>query len=108
MKLTREERAARKASFQKMGMADKVEYLYTYYKLPILLAVIALAFLCSAVYRQFTKKEIILYSAHVNVSVGDTIESRLNAEFISSTGENPKKAEVFLYRGLYLSEAPSE
>lgn len=108
MRLTREERADRRASFRNMGIADKIKYLYDYYKLPISLAVIALALLCSAVYRQFTKKEVILYSAHVNVSVGDTLESRLNSEFISSTGANPQKAEVYLYRGLYLSEAPSE
>ena len=46
MKLTRQERAALRAAFQKMSLADKAEYIYSYYKLPILLGLIALFLLC--------------------------------------------------------------
>ena len=56
MRLTKEERAARKASFWGMDLAGKADYIYTYYKLPILLGSIALYLVCSAVYRQMTKK----------------------------------------------------
>ena len=56
MKLTRQERAALRAAFQKMSLADKAEYIYSYYKLPILLGLIALFLLCSTVYQQLTKK----------------------------------------------------
>lgn len=107
MKLTREERTALKASFQKMSPADKADYIYSYYKLPILLGVVALFLLCSTVYRQFTKKEAVLYLAYINVSVGDDLDAQLNGEFISASGANPKKAEISLYRGLYLSDDPS-
>ena len=107
MKLTKEERAARKDSFRKMNAADKAEYIFTYYKLPIVLALVALWFVSSTVYRQITKKDAVLYSAHINVSVGDNLERQLNAGFISATGANPRKAEVYLYRGLYLSDDAS-
>ncbi len=106
-RLTRDERAARKDSFQKMSLGDKADYLYTYYKLPILLGLTALLLLCSTVYRQLTKKDVILYSAYINVSVGDALESKLTGGFISASGADPRKAEVYLYRGAYLSDNPS-
>lgn len=107
MRLTKEERAARKASFREMSLAGKADYIYTYFKLPILLGLIALYLVCSAVYRQMTKKEAVLYAAFVNVSVGDELESQLNEGFISASGADPRKAEVYLYRGAYLSDDPS-
>lgn len=107
MKLTKEERAARKASFRGMNLAGKADYIYTYYKLPVLLGLIALYLVCSAVYRQMTKKEAVLYTALVNVSVGDELESQLNEGFISASEADPRKAEVYLYRGTYLSDDPS-
>lgn len=107
MKLTKEERAARRASFREMNMADRAVYIFAYYKLPILLALIALWFICSTVYDRITKKEAVLYSAHINVSVGEDLESRLGPEFIPADGLNPRKAEVYLYRGLYLSDDAS-
>jgi len=107
MKLTPEELAARRASFHGMSLSDKANYVFTYYKLPILLGVIAVSLVCSTVYRQVTKKEAVLYSAHINITAGDDLEAQLNEEFVSASGANPKKAEVYLYRGLYLSDNPS-
>jgi len=107
MKLTPEERAARKDSFRKMSPADKADYLYTYYKLPILLGLIALFLFCSTVYGQLTKKEAVLYTACINVSVGDELGSQLNGGFLSAIGADLRKAEVYLYRGAYLSDNPS-
>lgn len=107
MSLTKEERAARKESFRKMRPADKADYIFTYYRLPILLGLVALYLVCSSVYRQLTKKEIVLYSALINVSVGEDLESQLNGGFISAGGADPHKAEVYLYRGTYLSGDPS-
>lgn len=107
MKLTKEERAARRDSFRRMNAADKADYIYTYYKLPIFLALIALWFVCSTVYHQITKKEVVLYSAHINVSVGEELERQLGEEFVSATGASPRRTEVYLYRGLYLSDDAS-
>ena len=107
MKLTKVERAARKDAFREMGAADKADYIFTYYKLPIVLALAALWFVCSTVYHQITKKETVLYSAHINVSVGDDLEGQLGAEFVSAIGKDTRKAEVYLYRGLYLSDDAS-
>jgi len=106
-RLTKEERLARKAAFQKMNLADKAEYIYTYYKLPILLVLIELCLFCSAMYRQITKKEVVLYSAYINISVGDDLNAQLSEGFVSASGADLKKAEIYLYSGLYLSNNPS-
>lgn len=107
MSLDPKERAARKAAFQRMTPAEKVEYIFTYYKIPIILGAIVLYLLCSTVYRQITKKEIVLYLAYINVSIGDDLDARLNEGSLSAMGADPRKAEVSLYRGLYLSDDPS-
>lgn len=107
MRLTPKERASRKAAFREMSLAGKAGYLYEYFKLPILLGVIALALFCSFVYRQLTKKEVVLYSAHVNASAGDELTSRLTEGYISASGADLRRTELYLYSGLYLSEDPS-
>ena len=107
MSLTREETAARRAAVQKMSLAGKLEYIFTYFKLPILLGLVALYLVSSAAYRQITKKEVILYTAHINISAGDELEARLTGGFLSASGANPKRTEIDLSRGLYLSDNPS-
>ena len=92
------------ASFRKMDLRQKAEYIFLYYKLPILLGLIALAVLCSVLHRELTKKEPVLYAALVNVSVGDALEQELTEGFLQWSGEEPKKKEVYLYRALYLSD----
>lgn len=108
MKLSREERAARKEAFWTMSVPEKAEYLFAYYRLPVFLALLALVLLCSAMYRLLTKKEVFLYSAHVNVSVGDGLDEQLDGGFIAFAGADPRKAEVYLLRGMYLSDNASD
>ena len=107
MKLTQKEREALKASFRKMSLAGKVDYIYTYYKLPIVVGLVLLYFVCYTVYRQVTKKEVVLYTALMNISVGEDLESQLDEGFISVAGGEPKEAEVYIYQGLYMSDNPS-
>lgn len=108
MKLTREDRKALRASFGKMSLGEKADYIYTYFKLPIFLGLLALVLVCSLIYHQVTKKAVVLYSAHINVAVGDDLASRLDGDFISYAGKDPRKAEVRIYQGVYLSDSPSQ
>ena len=107
MKLTQKERDALKASFRKMSLADKADYIFTYYRLPIVVGLVLLYFVGYTVYRQVTKKDVVLYTALMNISVGEDFESQLNEEFISAAGGETKKTEVYLYRGIYLSDNPT-
>ena len=107
MKLPESEREFNRAAFRAMSIPKKADYIFTYYKLPILLGVIVLAVIGSAAHRQLTKKEAVLYTAFINVSVGESLEDALTTQFIARSGESARKHEVYLYRDLYLSDDAS-
>ncbi len=104
MKLPEKEKAAQRAAFRAMSPAKKAEHIFTYYKWPILLGLLALLILGSAVYRQFTKKEPVLYLALVNVAPGEQTERSLTADYLAAAGHDARKREVYLYPDLYLSD----
>ena len=107
MKLSPEERRQRREMFRQLSQAKKLEHIWLYYKAPILLTILALGILLSGVYRAATKKEPVVYLAYLNVSVGEDIEARLTEDYLTCRGLNPKRAEVRLYRNLYLSDNPA-
>lgn len=104
MKRTQQEKAARRAAFQTMSPAKKLDHVVTYYKAPILLALAALLILSSVVHRHLTRREPLLYLGFINVAVGEDLEHALTEGFVKAVGAEPSKKEIYLYRGLYLSE----
>lgn len=108
MILKPKDNAARKEYWRELSAKKKAGYILTYYRLPILVGLAALAFVSYMLYRHFTDKEPVLYTAYVNVSVGEDLDARLNEGFIAASGADPRKEAVYLYRGLYLSDSPSQ
>ena len=104
MKLSEKEKAAHRAAFRSMSLQEKLEHIFTYYKWPILLGLVALVILGSTVRRQLTKKEPVLYLGYANVEVGEDLEQRLTGDFLRVIGADTRRQEVALYRGLYLSD----
>ena len=104
MKLPEKEKAAQKASFQAMSPAKKAEHIYTYYKWPILLGLLALIVLGSVLHRQLTKKDPVLYLAFLNVSVGKDLERQLTADYLTYAGLDARRQEIYLYKDLYISD----
>lgn len=104
MKLTPEEKAARRAAFHAMSGAKKREHIWEYYKWPILLGLLALLILGSILRGALTKKEPVLYLALANVSVGEDLETELTAGFLEHAGFDARRQEVFLYSDLYLTD----
>lgn len=102
------EKAANKEAFSRMNRLEKLDYIRTYYWGPILLAVIALIILGTSLYRHFTKKEQILYTACINTVIGDELENALHRDYLLARGMDPRKSEILFYRNLYLSENASE
>ena len=107
MSLSPREQETRRAAIDRMDSRQKIAYVLEYYKLPIVLGLVALVILGSAVHRQLTKKDAVLYAAFVNVSVGETLEQTLTTRFIDWSGVNPRRNEVYVYSGLYLSDDAS-
>ena len=105
MKLTKQEKAARRAAFQAMSPAKKAEHIATYCKWPIMLSLIVLIVIGSVLHQQLTKKEPLLYLAFANVSAGGDLENGLTDGFLRFLGADAKKQEVYLYRDLYLSDS---
>ncbi len=108
MKLSEQEKAAHKAAFRAMSPGKKLEHIGLYYKWPILLTLIALLVLGSVLQRELTKKEPVLYLAVMNTTVGSELETRLTEGFLSASGADAGRQEVYLYRDLYLSENADE
>lgn len=103
-----EEIAALKESFRKMDTAHKIEYIYTYYKWFILLGMVALVIVSNTIYREVTRKDVPLYLGFANVVAGPELEQSLSIPFLEQQELNPKKNEVLMYKGLYLSHDPAQ
>ena len=107
MKLTPQERADRRKAFRRMNAPEKLEYIWSYYKFPVILTVILIYIIAYGTYRHFSRKEILFYAACVNVSVNEDTENILSEGFLRFSGNDDQKKEVYLYRALYLSDDSS-
>lgn len=107
MKRSPQEKQALREQFRKMTAAQKADYIYTYFKWPILLGLIVLLILGNGIYRQLTRKDPAVYLGLVNVSVGPDLEAALTAGYLEYAGLSPEDREVQVYTGLYLSEDAS-
>ena len=81
----------------------RLEQIWTYYKLPIFLVLLAVYAVCYIGYRQATRKNEVLYLAMVNVSAGQQLTEQLTQGFLDQQGLT-QKDDVYLYNGLLLSE----
>ena len=107
MKLTPEERQKKKAQFAAMSPRKKLEHIWLYYKIPILLGILAVAIAVSSLHRALTEKDAVLSAAFLNVSIGSELDTKLTEEYLLSRGYDPDRTEVLCYRDLYLSNNPS-
>ena len=107
MKLTAQERADRREAFRRMSAAQKADYIFSYYKLPIVLTLLFAYILCYGLYRHFSRKEVLLYVACANVVISEDTAEALSEAFVRDSGKDVRKCEVFLYRNLYLSDNPT-
>ena len=107
MKQTKKERKQLRESFRHMSPRDKVDYIFTYYKLPIFTACVVLALLISSAWRALTKKDPVLYVAYINVTAGETLDSALTDGYLQYMELDPKKQAMIVYRNLYITEDAS-
>ena len=107
MKLTEAERKENLEAFSAMSLPRKLEYIFEYFKFPLVLILIAVVALGSLLYSRWTHRDTLLYVAYANISVGDTMDAAMGEGFLRSIGADPGKSEVRIYRNLYLSQDPS-
>lgn len=101
------DRVAARASFQKLSPKEKAAHIWQYYKWYFLLGLAALIVAGSVLHRQLTKKTPVLYLSYLNVIVGSDMDAALTEDYLTAADLNPAKAEICVYRDLYLSEDAS-
>ena len=104
MRLSEEERATNRAAFKRMRPAEKADYIFTYFKLPLVLILIVVVALGTALVRTLTHKDPVLYVAFTNVVAPPQVEQALTTDYVTSIGEDPGRKEVVSYRELYLTK----
>lgn len=104
MRLPPEERAAHRAAFAAMSMPERLDYIFSYYKLELVIALIAAVVAGTVVVRTLTHKDPVLYLAYANVAAGSDLDEVLGEEFVAYLGLDARKNEVYRYRDLYLSD----
>ena len=103
MKLSKQERENNRASFRAMSLGQKAEYIFAYYKLPLVIALVALVALGSFAARALTHKEARLYVAFANVVPPPEVEASLTSGYLASVNADTQRTEVLCYHELYLS-----
>lgn len=82
----------------------KVQYIWDYYKFPLVISGILLYILAYALYNHFSYKETVLYTALVNVNAGEALTQGLSNDFLDYQNLNASKNKLELYTGLYLTD----
>lgn len=82
---------------------QKLQYIWDYYKLPLIIIGIFLYIILYIIYIQVHHKDTILSIALVNVNAGEELTKDLSTRFLESQDINTKKNEVYLYSNLYLT-----
>lgn len=102
MILSEQERAANHAAFRAMSLGQKAEYIFAYYKLPLVLALIAIVATVSIARYYLLHKDPLLYVAYTNVELPQEDDERIFRDYLTERGANPRTTEVYRYYGLYL------
>lgn len=82
----------------------RLQYIWDYYKLPILFLCVVIYIAGYMVYSHVTEKTTVLSVALVNVAPGEELTEELSNGFLDAVKRNPKKNEVRLYPNLYLTQ----
>ena len=96
--------SSEREKLQSLHGLKKAQYIWDYYKLPLVVLCIILYVIVYSLYGHFTHKETVLYTALVNVSVNDSLAGQLSTGFLDYLGKDPSKNSVQLYTGLYLTD----
>ncbi len=104
MRLPEEERARYRAAFRAMSLPQKAEYVFAYYKLPLVLALVAIVSAVSIGRYFLTHKESLLYVAYANVELTDEDDARIFDGYLRERGANARTTQVSRYYDLYLCD----
>lgn len=82
----------------------KIGHILTYYKFPLIILCIFLYVIGYNIYGRLTHKDVVLYTALVNVVTGEDLTRQLGEDFLTHAGADMSKYELKLYTELYLTD----
>lgn len=91
-------------NLSKLHGKKKLQHIWAYYKLHLVILGIFLYVIAYSLYGHFTYKETVLSAAFVNVSVGEELQTKLDADFLGSLNLRASKNKLDMYTGLYLTD----
>ena len=103
MKLPEKEREFNRNAFKAMSILEKADYIFAYYKLPLVIIGVVLTALVTIVYHAITDKDAVVYAAYCNIVPNEEADGVLTDGFIEHIGVDSREYEVVAYRELYIS-----
>lgn len=100
----RRDKSASLKTLQHLHGRKKIQYLWDYYKLPLTILAIFLYIIIYIAYRHFTYQTPVLYTALINVNVGESLTKQLSEDFLNVMGITSSQGKMYLYSGLYLTD----
>lgn len=96
-----------KEKWNSLNFRGKLQYLFDYYKLPIILILIFLYIAGYSIHRHSTQKEILLHAALINVAPGEEVLHQLSDAFMEYTNADTDEYAFQLHTGWYLTDDAS-
>lgn len=90
--------------FHDLHGKKKLQYIWDYYKLPLIILGIFLYITISIIHGWMTHRDVVLYTALINVSAGENLTEDLSGNFLKSQNMDTAKYECYLYSDLYLTD----
>ena len=107
MKLPEHELQAHRDAFRAMSVGEKAEYIFDYYKLPLVIALVVIVFTVTVIYRTVTHKNEVLYTAYANAVIEEPANETLTDGYLEYSGIDTRRNQVYCYQGLYLTGDPN-
>lgn len=104
MQLTQKNRKKDLETLHSLQGMKKVQYIWDYYKLPLIISGIILYVIVYILYRNLSYKDTVLYVALVNVTAGEALTEQLDEGFMETLDVNTSQNKLHLYSGLYLTD----
>lgn len=101
--ISRKTTASKKAQWKQLNGRQKIQFIWDYYKFPIVVCLIFIYIIGYNIYGHFSKKDSLLYTALVNVSISEQLDTQISDGFMDYIDADTSKNEVQLYKGLYLT-----
>lgn len=95
--------SATKEQLKQLHGKQKIQYIWDYYRFPIVVGLILLYILGYTVHGHFSKKDTVLYTGLINVSASEQLNSQLGDGFLDFINKNTSRNDLQLYTGLYLT-----